>query len=63
MPKFEIYVDSIGEYRWRLVASNGETVAASEGYTTKQNAQKSCEAVKRIASEAVIEDIMEGNLL
>ena len=33
MSKFETYTDTNGEYRWRLVADNGETVADSaEGY-------------------------------
>ncbi len=27
--KFEIYADSSGKYRWRLVARNGQTVASS----------------------------------
>ena len=36
-PKFEIYLDKAGEYRFRLKATNGEPILASEGYTTKAN--------------------------
>lgn len=34
-PKFEMYLDKKGEYRFRLKAKNGEPIAASEGYTAK----------------------------
>ncbi len=36
MPKFEIYQDKAGEFRWRLIADNGKQIAAcGEGYKTK----------------------------
>jgi uncharacterized protein len=57
MLRFEIYVDQIGEYRWRLVAANNEIVAWSEGYTTKQNAINSLNWVKTNASWAPIHDL------
>lgn len=56
MSKFHIYRDMAGEYRWRLVARNGEKVAASEGYTSKENAIKSAERVKIWANSAEIVD-------
>ena len=31
-PKFEVYVDKAGEFRFRLKARNGEIIAVSEGY-------------------------------
>lgn len=35
------YKDKAGEWRWRLVAANGETVADSgEGYTRKWSARR-----------------------
>ncbi|MBQ9007383.1 MAG: YegP family protein, partial [Atopobiaceae bacterium] len=37
-PKFQIYQDKAGEFRFRLLAKNGQNIAASEGYT----ALKSC---------------------
>ena len=33
---YEIFKDAADEWRWRLVAGNGETVAQSEAYTTKE---------------------------
>ena len=44
-PKWEIYTDKAGEFRFRLKASNGEIIlAASEGYTAKANAKKGIES-------------------
>jgi hypothetical protein len=54
--KFQIYEDKAGEYRWRLKAGNGEEIAASEGYTTKQSAHRSAQGVKDTAPGADIED-------
>ncbi len=34
-PKFEIYTDNAGEYRFRLKAKDGQIIAASEGYKKK----------------------------
>lgn len=36
---FEVFEDKAGEWRWRLVAANGEPVAASEAYTTQAHAE------------------------
>ena len=33
-PKFEVYTDKSGQYRFRLKASNGRIIAASDGYQT-----------------------------
>lgn len=53
MSKFEIYQDKRGEWRWRLKAGNGETVAVSEeGFSSKSNVVKTVETVKRCAKEA-----------
>lgn len=51
-PKFEIYVDKAGEYRFRLTATNGQIIAVSEGYTTKANCQNGIESVKKNAPDA-----------
>ncbi len=37
-PKFEIYTDNLGEFRFRMKAKNGQIIATSEGY----KAMKSC---------------------
>lgn len=33
----EIYKDSVGQFRFRIVAANGEITAVSESYTSKQS--------------------------
>ncbi len=55
--KFVIYADSSGNYRWRLVARNGQTVASSgEAFDSKANARRAAENVKDNASSAAIEE-------
>jgi uncharacterized protein YegP (UPF0339 family) len=55
--KFEIYPDAGGKYRWRLVASNGQTVASSgESFDSKHNARRAAENVKENAGKADIEE-------
>lgn len=54
MSYFKIFLDRAGEWRWTLYAANHEAVATSEGYTTKWSAQRSAEAVKRIAPSAIV---------
>ena len=55
-PKFEMYQDKAGEYRFRLKAKNGEVIATSEGYTTKTTCENGIESVKKNAPEAEIVD-------
>ena len=56
MWKFEVYADSGGKYRWRLKASNGQTVASSgESFASKSNAREAAENVKKNASSAAVE--------
>jgi len=47
--KFEIYRDEAGEYRFRLRATNGETILASEGYRAKASCFNGLESVKKNA--------------
>jgi uncharacterized protein YegP (UPF0339 family) len=54
--KFEINKDVAGEFRFKLVAVNGQTIAVSQGYSTKDNALNGIESVKQNAAAAVIED-------
>ena len=48
-PKFEIYKDKAGEFRFRLKATNGQIIAVGEGYTTLSNCEKGVESVKKNA--------------
>ncbi len=54
-PKFEIFNDKAGEFRFRLKAKNGEIIAVSEGYTAKPGCLNGIESVKKNAPEAAIE--------
>ena len=55
--KFELYKDAKGEFRWRLVASNGQTIATGgEGYKEKASAKAGIESVKKNAPTAAIEE-------
>ena len=55
-PKFELYEDKSGQFRFRLKARNGQIIATSEGYTAKAGCLNGIESVKRNAAEA---DVVE----
>lgn len=55
--KFEVYLDRVGTYRWRLKGGNGEIVATSEGYSTKYAAKESAASVENWARTAIIVEI------
>ena len=54
-PKFEMYVDKAGEYRFRLKARNGEIIAVSEGYKKKASCLNGIESIKKNAPGSAIE--------
>ena len=54
-PKFEIYQDKAGEFRFRLKATNGQIIATSEGYKAMASCLNGIESVKKNAPEAKIE--------
>lgn len=54
-PKFEIYEDKAGEFRFRLKAANGEVVAQSEGYKAKASCKNGVESVVKNATDAEVE--------
>lgn len=54
-PKFEIYKDKAGEFRFRLKAKNGEIIATSEGYKAMDSCKNGIESVKKNAPEAPVE--------
>ena len=53
-PKFEMYQDKAGEYRFRLKATNGEVIATSEGYKAKASCVNGIESVKKNAADAPV---------
>jgi uncharacterized protein YegP (UPF0339 family) len=54
--KFEINKDVSGEFRFKLIVGNNQTVAVSQGYKSKESAMKGIESIKENAAKAVIED-------
>lgn len=53
-PKFEIYTDKAGEFRFRLKATNGQIIAVSEGYKAMASCLNGIESVKKNAVDAKI---------
>ena len=53
-PKFEVYTDKAGEYRFRLKASNGQIIAVGEGYKAKASCLNGLESGKKNAPGASI---------
>lgn len=55
-PKFELYQDKAGQFRFRLKARNGKIVGVSEGYSNKAGCLNGIESVRNNALEAQIEE-------
>lgn len=53
-PKFEVYVDKAGEFRFRLKARNGEIVAVGEGYKAKASCLNGIDSIRRNAPDAEV---------
>ena len=53
-PKFEVYQDKAGEFRFRLKATNGQVIATGEGYKAKASCLNGIESVKNNAPNAEI---------
>lgn len=53
-PKFEVYTDKAGEFRFRLKATNGQIIATSEGYKALASCLNGIESVKKNAVDAAI---------
>ena len=58
-PKFEVYTDKAGEYRFRLKARNGEIIAVGEGYKAKASCLNGIESIKKNAPEAKVVKVEE----
>jgi uncharacterized protein YegP (UPF0339 family) len=51
---FEVWIDKAGEFRFNLKAANGEVIATSEGYKSKDSCMNGIESVKMNAQTAKI---------
>lgn len=56
-PKFEVYTDKAGEYRFRLTATNGQIIAVGEGYKALAGCLNGIDSIKRNAPDAPIEEV------
>ena len=56
-PKFEVYADKAGEFRFRLKATNGQIIAVSEGYKAMASCLNGIESVKKNAVDAPVEKV------
>ena len=53
-PKFEVYKDKAGEFRFRLKATNGQIIAVGEGYKALAGCLNGIESVKKNAADGNI---------
>ena len=53
---FEIYKDKAGDFRFRIKATNGNVLAASEGYKAKASAVNAIDRIKADARGAETTD-------
>ena len=56
-PKYEVFTDKAGEYRFHLKAKNGEIVCASQGYTTRESCYG---GIRSVGENAPIAEILEA---
>lgn len=56
-PKYEVYLDNAAQFRYRLLAANGQNIAiAEEGYATKQGCLNGIDAISRAAADAEVDE-------
>ena len=53
-PKFEVYKDKAGEFRFRLKATNGQIIAVGEGYKALAGCMNGIESVKKNAADSSV---------
>ena len=53
-PKFEVYADKAGKFRFRLKAKNGQIIAVGEAYETKKASLAGVASVKKNAPGAKV---------
>ncbi len=58
-PKFEIYQDKRGEFRYRLKSRNGEIILVGEGYKAKTSCKKGIASIRKNAADSPIVEMLE----
>ena len=56
-PKFEVYTDKKGEFRFRLKAKNGQIIATGEGYKAKASCKSGIASIKKNAVDAKVVEV------
>ena len=56
-PKFELYADKKGEFRFRLKAKNGQIIVTGEGYKAKAGCKNGIESIKKNVVDAKIVEV------
>jgi uncharacterized protein YegP (UPF0339 family) len=57
-PRFKVYEDERGEWRWRLVSPNGKIIADSgEGYLDVKNCLHGIQIIKACAANAQVDGL------
>ena len=59
-PKYELYADKAGEFRFRLKASNGQIIGVGEGYKAKKSCMNGIKSICKNAADAKIEDTTQA---
>jgi uncharacterized protein YegP (UPF0339 family) len=54
---FEVFKDAAGQFRFKLRAPNGEPLASSEAYATKEACKDGIKSVQKNAPKAKVRDL------
>ncbi len=55
-PKFEVYTDKAGEFRFRLKATNGQVIVTGEGYKKKPSCLNGIESIRKNADSKIVKE-------
>lgn len=56
-PRFELFADKSGGYRFRLKARNGKVIAVSQSYSSRTACENGIDSVRKNARNAGIEEV------
>ena len=56
-PKFEVYADKSGQFRFRLKAANGQIIATGEAYKAKKSCLNGIASIRKNAPDAKIVEV------
>jgi len=59
-PRFTVYQDKAGAWRWRLQAANNRVLASGEAHTRKRDAERAVQTVKETVWAVVMLEDLQG---